>query len=411
MHGSDYMSKLSNDRIKFSNKIYPIFFGLSSDLIFFIAINTLFLTTIKGLTSSEINLITTIGVLVTLVFCLISHKIINKIGNLFSIKLGTFLMLASAILFTFSDNIILFAIAEILYETSFIFKCVDQVVLNNNLVYFNKSNEFIIIKTKATTIYSIATMIATLIGGFLFNVNPYLPMFICILICLINFVMSHFIYEVDWDDEQKTKEKKIGFNISKIAIITIIVYGLIYGTLVVSQTNDKLFIQYELQDLLNANSVALAMSFVLFFSRISRLISNLIFPKVYDRLKNKTLYIIYFGLLISVLLFIFGKLLFSPMYSCIIMSIGFFIILALRDPTENILSNILLQSTRKEDKEKAVIYFQFARRIVVFMLSLLATMILSQYELIHLYVIFLFLTILYLFVVLKLVSLISNHEK
>ena len=411
MHGSDYMSKLSNDRIKFSNKIYPIFFGLSSDLIFFIAINTLFLTTIKGLTSSEINLITTIGVLVTLVFCLISHKIINKIGNLFSIKLGTFLMLASASLFTFSDNIILFAIAEILYETSFIFKCVDQVVLNNNLVYFNKSNEFIKIKTKATTIYSIATMIATLIGGFLFNVNPYLPMFICILICLINFVMSHFIYEVDWDDEQKTKEKKIGFNISKIAIITIIVYGLIYGTLVVSQTNDKLFIQYELQDLLNANSVALAMSFVLFFSRISRLISNLIFPKVYDRLKNKTLYIIYFGLLISVLLFIFGKLLFSPMYSCIIMSIGFFIILALRDPTENILSNILLQSTRKEDKEKAVIYFQFARRIVVFMLSLLATMILSQYELIHLYVIFLFLTILYLFVVLKLVSLISNHEK
>ena len=405
------MSKLSNDRIKFSNKIYPIFFGLSSDLIFFIAINTLFLTTIKGLTSSEINLITTIGVLVTLVFCLISHKIINKIGNLFSIKLGTFLMLASASLFTFSDNIILFAIAEILYETSFIFKCVDQVVLNNNLVYFNKSNEFIKIKTKATTIYSIATMIATLIGGFLFNVNPYLPMFICILICLINFVMSHFIYEVDWDDEQKTKEKKIGFNISKIAIITIIVYGLIYGTLVVSQTNDKLFIQYELQDLLNANSVALAMSFVLFFSRISRLISNLIFPKVYDRLKNKTLYIIYFGLLISVLLFIFGKLLFSPMYSCIIMSIGFFIILALRDPTENILSNILLQSTRKEDKEKAVIYFQFARRIVVFMLSLLATMILSQYELIHLYVIFLFLTILYLFVVLKLVSLISNHEK
>ena len=405
------MSKLSNDRIKFSNKIYPIFFGLSSDLIFFIAINTLFLTTIKGLTSSEINLITTIGVLVTLVFCLISHKIINKIGNLFSIKLGTFLMLASDSLFTFSDNIILFAIAEILYETSFIFKCVDQVVLNNNLVYFNKSNEFIKIKTKATTIYSIATMIATLIGGFLFNVNPYLPMFICILICLINFVMSHFIYEVDWDDEQKTKEKKIGFNISKIAIITIIVYGLIYGTLVVSQTNDKLFIQYELQDLLNANSVALAMSFVLFFSRISRLISNLIFPKVYDRLKNKTLYIIYFGLLISVLLFIFGKLLFSPMYSCIIMSIGFFIILALRDPTENILSNILLQSTRKEDKEKAVIYFQFARRIVVFMLSLLATMILSQYELIHLYVIFLFLTILYLFVVLKLVSLISNHEK
>ena len=132
------MSKLLNDRIKFSNRIYPIFYGLSSDLIFFIAINTLFLTTVKGLTSSEINFITTIGVLIALVFYLISHKIIYKIGNLYSIRLGTFLMLIAAILFTFSTNIIFFVLAEILYQVSFVFKCVDQVVLNNNLIYQNQ---------------------------------------------------------------------------------------------------------------------------------------------------------------------------------------------------------------------------------------------------------------------------------
>ena len=44
------MDNLKDKRIKFSNKIYPIFYGLSSDLIFFIAINTLFLTSVKGLT-------------------------------------------------------------------------------------------------------------------------------------------------------------------------------------------------------------------------------------------------------------------------------------------------------------------------------------------------------------------------
>ena len=394
------------DRIKLSNKIYPIFYGFSCDLIFFIAINTLFLTTIKGLTSSEINLIATIGVLVALVFYLLSHRIINKIGNLLSIKLGTLLLLIAAILFTFSNNIILFVIAEILYETGFVFKCVDQVVLNNNLAYQNKSNEFIQIKTKATTIYSIVTMIATLIGGLLFNINPYLPMFICILICLVNFVMSHFIYEVNLSNDGPVKEKKL--NTNKIMITTIIVYGLIYGTLAVCQTNDKLFIQYELQDFLNANSVALVMSIVLFLSRVSRLTSNLVFTKVYNRLKNKTLYIIYFGLLISVVLFILGKMLFSPVYSFIIMSIGFIIILALRDPTENILSDILLQNTRKEDKEKAMLYFQFARRLTVFILSLLATTILSQYELIHLYIVLLIIVLLYVFMVLKLLSLITK---
>ena len=80
------MNNSKDKRIKLSNKIYPIFYGLSSDLIFFIAINTLFLTSVKGLTFSEINFITTIGVLVALVFYLLSNNIINKIGNIYSIR-------------------------------------------------------------------------------------------------------------------------------------------------------------------------------------------------------------------------------------------------------------------------------------------------------------------------------------
>ena len=404
------MDNSKDKRINLSNKIYPIFYGLSSDLIFFIAINTLFLTSVKGLTYSEINFVTTIGVLVALVFYLLSHKIINKIGNLYSIRLGTFLLLISAILFTVSTNLMFFVLAEIFYEVGFVFKCVDQVVLNNNLVYQNKENDFIKIKTKATTIYSIATMIATLIVGLLFNISPYLPMFICILICFNNFIMAHFIYEVNLDNRELELKKK-NFNFNRIMIITILVYGLIYGTLVVCQTNDKLFIQYELQDFLKVNRVTLTMSIILFLSRVSRLILNIVFGKIYEKFKNKTLYIIYFGLLVSVLLFIVGKVLFTPMYSSIIMAVGFIILLALRDPTENLLSNILLKNIRKEDEEKAILYFQFTRRLVVFMLSLLSTMILVRYELIHLYLVFLILILLYVFIVLKLVYLLNNQDK
>lgn len=405
------MDNSKDKRIKLSNKIYPIFYGLSSDLIFFIAINTLFLTTVKGLTSSEINFMTTIGVLVALVFYLLSHKIINKIGNLYSIRLGTLLLLISALLFTFSTNLIFFVLAEIFYEVGFVFKCVDQVVLNNNLTYQNKENVFIKIKTKATTIYSIATMIATLIAGFLFNISPYLPMFICILICFNNFIMAHYIYEVNFDNKELELKKNHKFNFNRIMIITILVYGLIYGTLVVCQTNDKLFIQYELQNFLNVNNVTLVMSIILFLSRVSRLILNLIFGKIYDKFKNRTLYLIYFGLLISISLFVIGKIFFTSMYSSIIMAVGFILLLALRDPTENLLSDILLKNTNKEDKEKAILYFQFTRRLVVFILSLLATMILVRYELIHLYIVFLIFILLYIFIVLKLLSLVNKQNK
>ena len=404
------MENSIDKRIKISNKIFPIFYGLSSDLIFFIEINTLFLTSVKGLTSYEINFITTIGVLVSLLFYLLSHKIINKIGNLYSIRIGTFLSLISAILFTFSTDLIFFVLAEIFYDVGFCFKCVDQVVLNNNLVYLNRENEFIKIKTKATTIYSIVTMITTLIVGLLFNLSPYLPMFICILICFNNLIMAHFIYEVNLDNKKIKLKRKNKFTFNKIMIITIVVYGLIYGTLVVCQTNDKLFIQYELQNFLKANIVTLSMSIILFLSRVSRLIINIVFGKIYDKFKNKTLYIIYFGLLFSVLFFIIGKILFTSMYSSIIMAIGFIILLALRDPTENLLSNILLKNTKKEDKEKAILYFQFMRRLVVFILSLLATMILARYELIHLYIVFFILILLFIFIVLKLEFLLINNK-
>ena len=105
------MKKSLDKRIKLSNKLFPIFYGLSSDLIFFIAINTLFLTQVKGLSSSEINFMATIGTLVSLFFYLSSHKIIKKIGNLTSIKLGTFLILIASILFTISKHITFFIIA------------------------------------------------------------------------------------------------------------------------------------------------------------------------------------------------------------------------------------------------------------------------------------------------------------
>lgn len=320
-------------------------------------------------------------------------------------------MLISALLFTFSTNLIFFVLAEIFYEVGFVFKCVEQVVLNNNLIYQNKENDFIKIKTKATTIYSIVTMIATFIAGFLFNINPYLPMFICILICFNNFIMAHYIYEVNFDNKELELKKNYKFSFNKIMIITILVYGLIYGTITVCQTNDKLFIQYELQDFLKSNSVTLVMSIILFLSRVSRLILNLIFEKIYDKFKNRTLYLIYFGLLISVSLFVIGKIFFTSIYSSIIMAVGFILLLALRDPTENLLSDILLKNTNKEDKEKAILYFQFMRRLVVFILSLIATMILVRYELIHLYIVFLIFIILYMFMVLKLLYLVNNQNR
>ena len=91
-------------KIKLSNKIYPIFYGFSADLMFWIAINTLFLTVVKHLNASQINTINFVGTLVAIVIQLFSIKFIRKIGNINSVKLGTIMLFLAALIFTVSTR-------------------------------------------------------------------------------------------------------------------------------------------------------------------------------------------------------------------------------------------------------------------------------------------------------------------
>ncbi len=410
--GKKFMSRSVKERIKLNNKIFPVFYGLSADLIFYIAISGLFLTEVKELNASEINFIFMLGNLVALPVYLFAHRIIKKIGNVTSVRIGTFLMLLAPIFITFSTNIVFLAIGQMFYAISFVFRCVDSVILNNNLNYENRGNEFLKIRSQATTIYSIATLIAALLSGLLFAVNPYIPMIICIVICLNNFLLSFFIYEVQPDvksREEKIKEKGLltKFRLGKVALMAIIAYGLTYSLIAVSQTNDKLFMQYRLNDFLNMEMVAIVLAVIVFLSRIARLISNIFLIKYSRKFKNRIIYMVNFGLIVSIIMFIIGKLVPSAAIGSIIMAVGFLIILFIRDPAENVFSTILLQNTSKENEEKAMLFFQFARRLSGVLLSLLATVVLLRYELVHLYVIFAILSVAFLFVTIKLVRMIN----
>ena len=92
------------------------------------------------------------------------------------------------------------------------------------------------------------------------------------------------------------------------------------------------------------------------------------------------------------------------------MAIGFLLLLSLRDPAENILSTILLKNTKKKDKEQAMIYMQFTRKFTLFVLSLLATIILGKYKLIHLYTIIIIIVLLYGLLIAKLYNLLNKSD-
>ena len=273
------------------NKIFPWYAGLSGDLLFWVAIDTLFLTVVKNFNAAQIVSLTTVSLITCIILQVPLLKIIKKIGNTNSVRFGSFLWLVSSILLTFGPNYIIVALGKIIYEISSTFQNMSNAVLKNNLELQNRNNEYIKVKTKSNTIYAAVTMIISFIASLMFNLNNYLPMLCCIFFCLICFILSFYI--VDYSNYNKINEEKNVVNkikYNKLIILLIISYGLFFPIVNSGQSNGKLFIQQELLLNFDVEKTALIIGAILCISRIVRVISNIIFNKIhkkYQAVNNK----------------------------------------------------------------------------------------------------------------------------
>ena len=68
------------------NRIFPWYAGLSDDLLFWAAIDTLFLTVVKDFNASQIVSLTTVSLITCIVLQVPLLKIIKKIGNTNSVR-------------------------------------------------------------------------------------------------------------------------------------------------------------------------------------------------------------------------------------------------------------------------------------------------------------------------------------
>lgn len=390
-------------------KIYPIFYGLTADLIFWIAINTLFLTTVKNLSAAEINSIDTIGTAVGIGFQFFLIKIVRKIGNIKSVRLGTTLLFLSVVLNTFSTAYWGFLIAEICYVVGFVFKHMDNVILIKNLKFMNKSEEYVKLQTRGNTIYSFVTLIISLISGFLFNVNPYIPMAICMIICFINILLTFLFYEAPIDyEKEETKNQK--HNFSKLIILMFVLYGLFYAMIALGQKNSKLFIQQDLQEFLSLDKVAIYMSVFIFISRISRLTSNLVFLKVYNKLKNKMLFLLEILLTTSFALLLIGNFIGRNMIGIIIMAIGFFTFLLIRDPFDTYMRKTLFANSESKNQDKIINYITLSRKICSLIYGIIVSAMLLKLNYVYVMTLLLILSCLFMGLVFKIYNLLEKKK-
>ena len=408
---------MKQEKIKKFNKIFPWYDGLSGDLLFWIAIDTLFLTVVKHFNASQIVSLTTVSLITCIALQVPLLKFIKKIGNTNSVRLGSLLLLVSSLLLTFGPNYIVVALGKIVYEIAFTFQNMANAILKNNLELQNKNDEYIKVRTKANTIYATVTMIISFVASMMFNFNNYLPMFCCIFFCLLCFILSFYI--VDYSnynkikEENKTKSKtKIKINYNKLIIFIIVSYGLFYPIVNSGQSNGKLFIQQELLLNFNVEKTALIIGAILCISRIIRVISNISFNRIHSKYKEKVGVILSVLLSVSISFMIAGS--FVKEYLIIkfaVMSLGYIIILFIRDPFKVYMQDLALRNVGKEKQQTLLTTMELSRKIVRTIISLNFTMILLKEPMIIVMSILFTLSIIEILISVKLYKLILSENE
>ena len=397
------------------NKIFPWYAGLSGDLLFWVAIDTLFLTVVKNFNASQIVSLTTVSLITCIALQVPLLKIIKKIGNTNSVRLGSMLLLVSSLLLTFGQNYIVIALGKVIYEIAFTFQNMANAILKNNLELQNRNNEYIKVKTKSNTIYATVTMIISFIASLMFNLSNYLPMYGCITFCLICFIVSFYI--VDYSNYNKTKEEtkiksKKKINYKGLIILLIISYGLFYPIVNSGQANGKLFIQQELLLNFDVEKTALIIGAILCISRIVRVVSNIAFSKIHNKYKEKVGVILPILLSISIVFMILGSFIKnSVILKFSIMSLGYVIILFIRDPFKVYMQDLALRKVGKEGQQSLLTTMELSRKIGRAIMSFSFTLILVNNPMITVIAILFILSIIEILISIKLYNLVINGNE
>ena len=395
-----------------SIKIYPLFASFTGDLIFFVPIDTLFLTLVKGLNASQITAMTMVALRICIVFQKVILAVVKKIGNVNALRLGATMLIIASLLLTFGKTFIAMLLYKSIHELAVMFLNMDEIILKNNLKKVDRKDDYFKIRNKSKIIYSIITLFTALVAGKMFNIDHYLPMYISIIIYVLVLGTAFLYYEAKTEDEEEVNKEHTKIKVTTIIFYIMLSNAVFYSIIKMGQNNSKLFMQYDFQKFLSIEMVTYYITTIVFISRIARLVGNIIFGKIYLKIKDKMSIVLTICLVLAFTLLITGHFINSN-FICkvIIMSLGFFLILAIRDSFQTYIEDVALTISNKEEQQDIIIKIEVYRRFGTLILSAIFTLILIKYELIVIEFILLLLSIIEIFVNKKLCDKLANYNK
>lgn len=194
-------------------KIYSIYKMFAWDLVFFYAVEFLFYTITKGLSTTEVLIAHGLYIFFKLIMYLPATAISDIFGKRNSIILGNILWTLSLVELIYFPGFISVLVFYLIYALGVTLKSVSE----SNLLYDSVSTKggdglYTQIDSQGASWYYILDGIASLMAGYLFVQNNYLPIYICLTLVTIATIISMFFKDVYHSKKKKTDELKIVLN-------------------------------------------------------------------------------------------------------------------------------------------------------------------------------------------------------
>ena len=366
-------------------KVFPWYSGLTADLLFYIAIDTLFLTVVKNFSAAQIVSLASFAQFACIALQFPILFIIKRIGNTASTRVGAVCLLLSAILITVGKNYYFVLLGRLFHDISVIFKTASFIALENNLDLVGKRKDFVRVRASANTVYAVLTMLISFVASYMFNLNHYLPMIGCIIACAIGVILTFLMKDCSDYNKityKKENKEKVKIHYSKFIIMAIVVYSLFYPIVNNGQSDGKLFIQQQVLLDFNLDNTSLIIGAIVCVSRIIRVVSNIGFAKLYYKYQEKLGIVLPVMLSLSIAFMLFGSFVPQVFVKIIVMGIGYTIILFARDPFKLYMQDVIFENTPKEQHQTLLTMLEFGVKITTAGMGLGFSALLISYPMI-----------------------------
>lgn len=202
---------------KHNLKLYFLYKAFSWDLLFYYAISFMFLNAYKGLSAAEIIFADSFYPFFKVLLQIPATLFVEKTDKRTGLIVGNLALFVYVLFVLGCHSMYIMIIGNIFMALGFVLKNLCE----SNLIYdsLQKSNKnqkiFSKIDGKSSAAYYVLAALSCGASGFLYNINPNIPIIACLLCTLFSVILSHLFIEIEVitnpdENHIKIKNARIG---------------------------------------------------------------------------------------------------------------------------------------------------------------------------------------------------------